>query len=77
MQETKTSYDTAPAFEAYAPDGSKHYKVWADGRIEGFGEGAIIVVNRIAPLLHLAQGLVIKSRDNGLISAEQAASILS
>lgn len=71
------TYKEQPAFEIHTPDEGKKYKIWADGRIEGFGDGHLNIINRIAPLLHVTRGLIIKSRDNGLITTEQAASLLS
>ncbi len=41
-----------PVFEF--EDGDRHYKVFADGRVEG-GEKIGRVINRVAPLLHYAQ----------------------
>lgn len=37
-----------PAFEVRGPD--NHYKIWADGRIEGFGKSTMII-NRIPVLM--------------------------
>lgn len=63
-----------PVFEVHERNG-KTYRIWADGHTEGFEEGAIII-NGASVWVNLAKGLAIKARDNGLISAEDAAHIL-
>lgn len=63
-----------PVFQVHERSG-KTYRIWADGRTEGFEDGAIISNGALA-WINLAKGLAIKARDNGLISAEQAADIL-
>jgi hypothetical protein len=39
-----------PAFEVIRADGHA-FRIWADGRTEGFGEGSAIVINRIPGLI--------------------------
>lgn len=63
-----------PIIEMHERSG-KIYRIWADGRSDGFEDGVIIYNGAIA-WINLAKGLAIKARDNGLISDEQAADIL-
>ncbi|MDP1594156.1 MAG: hypothetical protein Q8L80_07930 [Gallionella sp.] len=71
----RVSSDDKPIFEVVYLDG-RRYRIFADGRIEGFPDGAIIS-NGILAWVNLAKGLAIQARNNGLISAEEAANILS
>jgi len=40
-----------PIFEVYDPKEKKSYKIYEDGRIEGFPDG-VYVLNRITPILN-------------------------
>ncbi len=42
-----------PAFEVRGLDGSA-YRIWADGRIDGFGPNPGIIINRIPTLINSA-----------------------
>lgn len=53
-----------PIIEMHERSG-KIYRIWVDGRSEGFEEGAIIYNNALA-LINLAKGLTIKAINNGL-----------
>lgn len=64
-----------PIVELYAPSGHC-YRIWADGRYEGFPEGSFIK-NGVLPLLQYAQCLQKKAIDHGLITKEQAADLLA
>ncbi len=46
-----------PLFEVRCNDSKTHYKIYEDGRIEGFEPGAIIV-NRIAPKIAALQASI-------------------
>lgn len=51
--------DSKPAFEVRVGDPlmpARHYRIWADGRVEGFkdGELPVLIMNRIPPLVHEA-----------------------
>lgn len=51
IQETPGATSTdRPAFEIRYPSGSFAYKIWADGRIEGFND-KVVVINRIPQLI--------------------------
>ena len=63
-----------PIFEVQEPSG-KIYRIWAEGRIEGFEAGAVII-NRVAPLMNYAYGLLKKAVDHGLVTDEQASRFL-
>ena len=60
-------------FQSIEPDG-KVFRVFADGRTEGFSDGAVIF-NNFIPYLHCWHLLSKKALDHGLISAEEAASL--
>jgi hypothetical protein len=40
-----------PIFEIVSPNGSRHYKIYLDGRIEGFDEKGLRIKNLIAPVI--------------------------
>jgi hypothetical protein len=65
---------TEPIFVIYEPSGKK-YRIWGNGKIEGFQEGAVIM-NGILPMMNYAYGLLKKAVDNGLITDEEAAHFL-
>lgn len=46
------------AFKVTNPKTGHEYKIWADGRIEGFGD-ATMVVNRIPQVVATAEGAAI------------------
>lgn len=49
-----------PAFEVIEPSGHA-YRIWADGRTEGFGES--IVINRIPMIANVRVTDALRSRD--------------
>ena len=66
-------YEEKPLFELILPDHA--YRIWADGRLEGFPKEGLII-NRMYPLLNHAKGLTKKAVDHGLLTAEQGACFL-
>lgn len=62
-----------PVFEFHEYSG-KVYRIWWDGRTEGFGEGFIL--NRIVPIVHIAQSLAIKARNANLITDDDYTKIV-
>lgn len=65
-----------PIVELFVPATGHRYRIWADGRYEGFPDGAVIS-NGVLPLLQYAQCLQKKAIDHGLIAKEQAADLLA
>ena len=65
---------TAPLFEVVTPDGHA-FRIWPDGRAEGFPAGSVLT-NGLAPRLSLTLGLVVRARNGGRISEEEASKIL-
>lgn len=63
-----------PIVELFVPSTGHYYRIWADGRYEGFPEGTVIF-NGIITLLHHAQFLERKAFNNGLIAKEQTAEL--
>lgn len=64
-----------PTVELLEPSG-KRYRIWADGRSDGFVDG-VVISNGILPLLQYAQCLQKKAIDHGLLAAEEAADLLA
>jgi len=56
---TRAELDAAPIFEVV--DGERHYKIWANGRTEGFNPEGVFVVNRIAALIPLLEARHLES----------------
>lgn len=54
-----------PIFEIFSPDMSRHYKIYANGQIEGFEPG-MCIVNSIHPLYE----------DISAISSEKLAALI-
>lgn len=50
LVELKEEKEEEPIFELKYPSGAHSYKIWANGRIEGFNDG-IVVINRIPELI--------------------------
>lgn len=63
-----------PIVELFVPATGHCYRIWADGRYDGFPDGTVIA-NGILPLLHCAQSLERKAFNNGLIPKEQIADL--
>jgi hypothetical protein len=62
MSETKRTYEPlvskeeiakAPIFEII--DGDKHYKIWANSKVEGFNPDGLFIVNRIAAIIPMME----------------------
>lgn len=56
-------------FEVHEPAG-RVYRIWADGRIEGFAPGATII-NGIAPSFDYVAGLLIQATRHGRVVTDK------
>jgi len=68
-----SGFEDRPIFEVIRKDDGHVFRVWVDGRIEGFGEN-VVVVNMAAPLLHTTQWLAKKATDCGCVSHNEISS---
>ncbi|GEM_PF-2060756 len=66
---------SAPLFEVVTPDGHT-FRIWSDGRAEGFPAGSVLT-NGLAPRLSFTLGLVVRARNGGRISEDEAERILA
>lgn len=64
-----------PVFTVHEFETGKTYRIYTNGRTEGFADASSIH-NNILLLVHTVQDLAIKARDGGVITDEQTASIL-
>lgn len=46
---TREELNESPIFEVI--DGDRHYKIWANGKVEGFNPDGVLIVNRAAALI--------------------------
>lgn len=74
MRDATEGAAPAPLFEVVTPAGDV-FRIWPNGKAEGFPEGSVLI-NGVAPRLALTLGLVVRARNCGRISEEQAAAIL-
>lgn len=65
---------TKPAFEVIRADGHA-FRIWADGRTEGFGDASATVINRIPMLLDEVHAAISPRVSGDRFAAGQAAAV--